>query len=99
MAGRGARVLVVERTARFQDRVRGEATHPWGTQEARDLGLYELMLRATVMEVVRTDECLAPGPARPRDNVATTPFALPRLTFSHPELQEMLLAAARRAWW
>jgi flavin-dependent dehydrogenase len=34
MAERGFRVLVLERTAEFRDRVRGEATHPWGTWEA-----------------------------------------------------------------
>lgn len=97
MASQGCRVLVLESTARFQDRVRGEATHPWGTQEARELGLYELMLKASGMEVTRTDECVAPGPVKPRDNVATTPFRLPRLTFSHPEMQQALLEAAEAA--
>jgi 2-polyprenyl-6-methoxyphenol hydroxylase-like FAD-dependent oxidoreductase len=97
MAARGYQVLVLERSERSQDRVRGEATHPWGTAEARLLGLYDLMMQASGMEVARTDECLAPGPARPRDNVSTTAFRLPRLTFSHPDMQEALLAAAADA--
>jgi len=97
MASRGCKVLVLERAQRFQDRVRGEATHPWGTHEARELGLDELVRKASGMEVVRTDECVAPGAAKPRDNVATTPFRLPRLTFSHPEMQEALLGETEAA--
>lgn len=97
MAHRGCKVLVLERSQRFQDRVRGEATHPWGTAEARALGLCDLMMRASGMEVLRTEECLAPGPVKARDNVATSAHRLPRLTFSHPEMQEALLASAADA--
>ena len=37
MAKAGARVLVVERETRFQDRVRGEFMEPWGVAETRGL--------------------------------------------------------------
>ncbi len=97
MAERGHRVLVLERTTRFQDRVRGEATHPWGTWEARQLGLYDLMLKANGVEIVRTDECLAPGPVKPRDNVNGTAFKLPRLCFCHPTLQQALIESAQQS--
>jgi 2-polyprenyl-6-methoxyphenol hydroxylase-like FAD-dependent oxidoreductase len=97
MAARGYRVLVLERAAQFQDRVRGEATHPWGTWEAKQLGLYELMLASNGIEIVRTDEVLAPGPVKPRDNVNGTAFKLPRLCFCHPTMQQNLMEAAAAA--
>jgi 2-polyprenyl-6-methoxyphenol hydroxylase-like FAD-dependent oxidoreductase len=97
MAARGYRVLVLERTVQFQDRVRGEATHPWGTWEAQQLGLYDLMLKANGVEIVRTDEVLAPGPVKPRDNVNGTAFKLPRICFCHPTMQQALMDAAAAA--
>jgi menaquinone-9 beta-reductase len=97
MAERGYRVLVLERAMHFHDRVRGEATHPWGTWEAQQLGLYHLMLKANGVEIVRTDECLAPGPVKPRDNVNGTAFKLPRLCFCHPTMQQALMEAAAEA--
>lgn len=97
MATRGYRVLILERTTRFHDRVRGEATHPWGTWEAVQLGLLELMMSSAGMEIARTDEVLAPGPVKPRDNIAGTAFKLPRVCFCHADLQERLIAAAEQA--
>jgi menaquinone-9 beta-reductase len=97
MAERGFRVLVLERTAEFRDRVRGEATHPWGTWEAQQLGLYDLMLAANGVEIVRTDEVLAPGPVKPRDNVNGTAYKLARLCFCHPTMQQALMEAAQLA--
>ncbi len=97
MAERGCRVLVLERTTQFQDRVRGEATHPWGTWEARQLGLYDLMLASNGVEILRTDEVLAPGPVKPRDNVDGTTFKLPRLCFCHPTLQQALIQSAQQS--
>jgi menaquinone-9 beta-reductase len=97
MAERGYRVLVLERTTQFHDRVRGEATHPWGTWEARQLGLYDLMLASNGVETSRTDEVLAPGPVKPRDNVNGTAFKLPRLCFCHPTMQQNLIGVAADA--
>jgi NADPH-dependent 2,4-dienoyl-CoA reductase/sulfur reductase-like enzyme len=42
MAERGARVSVLERETKFEDRVRGEGLVCWGGGEARELGIYEL---------------------------------------------------------
>jgi flavin-dependent dehydrogenase len=39
MAGSGARVLVLEQEARFNDRVRGEFLPPWGSPKHRGLAL------------------------------------------------------------
>ena len=47
LAAVGLGVVVVEREARFRDRIRGEALHPWGAAEADRLGLVPV-LRAAV---------------------------------------------------
>ncbi len=46
MAKIGARVLVVERETRFQDRVRGEFMEPWGVAETHGLGIYDAIRSA-----------------------------------------------------
>jgi menaquinone-9 beta-reductase len=92
LAESGARVLIVEQEREFKDRVRGEYIVPWGGAEARRLGLYEIIRDSCGHEVPLAD--LGFGP---RDLVATTEHHLPGLTFSHPEMQETVLAAAARA--
>jgi len=39
LARTGLGVLVVEKEARFRDRVRGESTYPWGVSEAQPPGV------------------------------------------------------------
>jgi 2-polyprenyl-6-methoxyphenol hydroxylase-like FAD-dependent oxidoreductase len=51
MAGRGAKVLVLEREKQFKDRVRGEAVVPWGVAEANELGLCSLLKEKCAHEV------------------------------------------------
>jgi 2-polyprenyl-6-methoxyphenol hydroxylase-like FAD-dependent oxidoreductase len=51
MAERGSTVLVVERSILFSDRVRGEAMHPWGVAEVRELGLWPTYLGAGAHEL------------------------------------------------
>ena len=92
MAERGAKVLVIEQERRFRDRVRGEYICPWGVAEARDLGILEILRRSCASELPWAD--LGFGP---RNLVETTPQQLPGLSFSHPEMQETLLAAAEAA--
>jgi flavin-dependent dehydrogenase len=89
MAERGAKVLVLEQERRFRDRVRGEYVCPWGVAEAKELGIFELLRRNCACELPWAD--LGFGP---RNLVETTPQQLPGLSFSHPEMQEALLAAA-----
>ena len=62
--------------------------------EAQQLGLYNLMLAANGIEIHRTDEVIAPGPVKPRDNVNGTAFKLPRLSFCHPTMQQALIESA-----
>lgn len=96
MAEHGASVLVVERETKFKDRVRGEGMTPWGSAEARELGIYEL-LSGCGRELPWWDVCLGPMTIMHRDMPATTPQGLPTLGFYHPNVQEALLNAAEGA--
>jgi 2-polyprenyl-6-methoxyphenol hydroxylase-like FAD-dependent oxidoreductase len=92
MAERGARVLILEQEERFKDRVRGEYIVPWGVAEARELGLLDVLRRECATEI----PCIEMG-FGPRDLRITTPQQLPGLSFSHPQMQETLLAAAENS--
>lgn len=91
MAGHGTRVLLLERETEFKDRVRGEWLAPWGTREARLLGLLELFDAAGA----------SPAPwnvsrsGKPRWQ--STPDGDLPLAFSHPLLQERMIEAAGAA--
>ena len=97
MADRGARVLVLERERQFRDRVRGEFLASWGVAELRALGLYALLRDSCGHELPWIDQGLRPGHLERRDLVATTPMSAPVLSFYHPRMQEVLLAAATHA--
>jgi 2-polyprenyl-6-methoxyphenol hydroxylase-like FAD-dependent oxidoreductase len=98
MAERGCRVLVVERETRFKDRVRGEWLAPWGVAEAKDLGIYEILMQeGGGYHPVWWDTRIGPAPLGDRDLAATTPAGCHSLTFYHPQMQEALLAAAEKA--
>src|SRR5215467_3818845 len=92
MARRGARVLILEKETKFRDRVRGEGLVPWGTAEARKLGIAELLLQKCAKEVPWVD--LGFGP---RNLLDTTPQKEPLLSYCHPEMQEVLLAEAEES--
>ncbi len=96
MAERGARVLVLERETKFKDRVRGEGVTPWGSAEARDLGIYDL-LAGCGHELPWWDVYVGPMQVMHREMPSTTPQRTPSLSFYHPEMQETLLAAAAAA--
>ena len=97
MAQRGARVLIIERETKFKDRVRGEGMTPWGCAEARELGIYDLLVASCGHEVPWWDNYIGPMQIAHREMAATTPHGLPTLAFSHPEMQEAVLAAAQSA--
>ena len=78
MAEAGARVLVLEREIRFRDRVRGEGMHPWGVNEAKELGLYEPIL-AKGNQTRFFSLKLGHLPADDRDLVETSPHAMGEL--------------------
>ena len=86
LAKGGLGVAVVEREARYRDRVRGEFTWPWGVSEARRAGLEEVLLKAGRIELpeVHVYEDQALGNVERLDGHAM-------MSFSHPQLQEVLL--------
>jgi 2-polyprenyl-6-methoxyphenol hydroxylase-like FAD-dependent oxidoreductase len=92
MAGRGAKVLVLEREKQFKDRVRGEGVVPWGVAEANELGICCLLKEKCAHDVPYVE-----AGSGLRDLRATTPQRLHLLSFPHQVMQETLLAAAENA--
>ncbi len=97
MARTGCRVLVVERETRFRDRIRGELLLPWGSREAKRLGLYESLLSTCALEGPFWSVWFAGELVRVRDLKATTPEASCCLTLPHPVMQDSLLSIAQDA--
>jgi len=97
MAEKGARVLLLERERVFKDRVRGELLAPWGVAEAKRLGMADCLRAEDGHELPYIDFYNGPQLAAHRDMIATTPFALPCLSFYHPTMQERCLSRAQRA--
>ena len=96
LALQGIKVLVLERETVFKDRVRGEGLLPWGVNEARDLGIYALLMGGCGYPVkLWTSHAWGKRPAR--DLVATTPRGSHCLNFYHPAMQEVMLQAAEDA--
>ena len=94
LARAGLGVLVVEREARFRDRIRGEATWPWGVAEALRIGLEEVLIRAGRVELSAMQFY------ENQQITRTEPWdSIPMIGFSHPRLQEELIvwAAAQGA--
>ena len=48
MAQAGAKILLLEASEVYEDRVRGEWIAPWGVTEVKRLGLYDLLVAAGV---------------------------------------------------
>ena len=94
MAEQGAKVLVLERETAFKDRVRGEALMPWGTAEAKSLGVYDAIIESGGHNLRWWDSYLGGGRSSHRDLVGTTEPKLGVTAFYHPHAQETLLAAA-----
>jgi menaquinone-9 beta-reductase len=97
MAEKGARVLVIERDAKFKDRVRGEMLTPWGVAEAESLGIAKLLRASCGHDLPWVDFFSGTMLMAHRDAAGTTPQQLSCLTFYHPAMQEALLGAAENA--
>jgi 2-polyprenyl-6-methoxyphenol hydroxylase-like FAD-dependent oxidoreductase len=94
LARSGLGVLVVEKESGFRDRIRGELTWPWGHHEALRAGLGEALDQADVVTLPVLDFY---EDRRRVDGVRWGDIsldALPAIGFSHPHLQETLLAWA-----
>src|SRR5262249_34014263 len=90
MAARGARVLALERERRLRVRGRGEVMVAWGGAEARELGVFRLLLESCGRELRWFALSVGPEPGPPRDLLAPTPQQAPSLALSHPVMQELL---------
>src|SRR5262245_6509320 len=97
MARSGHRVLVVERETRFRDRIRGELLLPWGSREARRLGLYDDLVARCALEGPFWSFFFAGEFVRARDLKATIPEGACCLTLPHPAMQETLISLAEAA--
>ncbi len=94
LARSGLGVLVLEKEERFRDRVRGEATWPYGVADARRLGVEHLLKEAGGIELT--------GMRRYEGRQAAETFAwesdsidgAPERGFSHVRLQEAAFAWA-----
>jgi 2-polyprenyl-6-methoxyphenol hydroxylase-like FAD-dependent oxidoreductase len=94
LAREGLGVLVVEREARFRDRIRGETTWPYGVADALRIGLGELFRQAGCVGVraIRRYENRQPVETYfwSEDSID----GVSEIGFSHPHLQETALAWA-----
>jgi len=93
LARAGLGVLMVEREARFRDRIRGEFTWPWGTAEARHLGIDELLMQAGAVDLRALKFYADRQPAETAWE-RTAPDEVPGMGFSHPRFQEAAFAWA-----
>jgi menaquinone-9 beta-reductase len=93
LARGGLGVLVVEKEARFRDRIRGEGTWPWGVAEARQAGLADLLDAAGTVEM-RAFTRYVNG--RPVETVWEQPGPddIPGMGFLHPRFQDAAFAWA-----
>ena len=96
MALAGFRVLIIEKELKFRDRIRGEILLPWGSVEAKDLGIYDILLETCAQEAAREHFFYSGTALEPRDYRTTTPKGTCTLSFYHPEMQEILLEHARQ---
>lgn len=99
MAGAGRSVLLLEQSEVYEDRVRGEWIAPWGVDEVKRVGLYDLLMSAGGHHLTRHvsyDEDVAPAEAEAR----TLPLGIFRpgvagpLCLGHPRHCQTLFDAA-----
>ena len=102
LARAGRRVLLLEESQVYQDRVRGEWIAPWGVTEVKRLGLYDLLVGAGGHHITRHvtyDESRTPAEAEaralPLDIFA--PGVAGPLCLGHPHHCQTLFDAARAA--
>jgi len=93
--GRG--VLVLEREAKFKDRVRGENILPWGVAAARRLGIVDDLLAAGAHPAPFFNVYFMGMQTERRPFPQTTPSGEASLNMYHPDLQETVLSCAAKA--
>jgi 2-polyprenyl-6-methoxyphenol hydroxylase-like FAD-dependent oxidoreductase len=102
LARDGLRILIIERTLRHVDRIRGENILPWGVHEATELGILDVLLEAgghyntkgfrfglgIPIELARASQI---------DLSAMVPGVRGAMSFGHPRLCDTLDKAATDA--
>lgn len=97
LARQGRQVLVIEREMKFKDRVRGENMLPWGVAMARRLGVLDDLVAAGGHRVPFFNLYAMGTQTEHRPFPDTTPSGEASLNMYHPDLQEALLAGAKKA--
>src|SRR3954469_12055848 len=97
LARAGIEVLVVEREARFRDRVRGDGIFPWGVVELTQLGLVDVLPASGARPLPIWQEHEDRTPKQPYDWRSDVPSGDVPCGLNHPGLQETLFAAAAEA--
>ena len=102
MARKGRSVLLLEQSAAYTDRVRGEWIAPWGVAETQRIGVYDMLMAAGGHHLTRHisyDESVAPAEAEaqalPLEVFA--PGVPGPLCIGHPHHCQTLYDEARRA--
>ena len=94
LARSGLGVLVVEKEARFRDRVRGEGTLPWGRADALRLSLGDVLRQAGCVEHRGLQWYEDQQPSTIDVYAPYSINGLSAMEFSHPRLQEVALTWA-----
>jgi 2-polyprenyl-6-methoxyphenol hydroxylase-like FAD-dependent oxidoreductase len=97
LAKSGKKVLVLEREAKFKDRVRGENILPWGVARARRIGVLDDLVAAGGHPATFFNIYAMGMQTEHRPTPQTTPSGERMLNMYHPDLQETLLASAVKA--
>jgi menaquinone-9 beta-reductase len=97
MSRLGKSVLVLENDAEFRDRVRGEQVTSWGVAEAKELGIYDLLVSECATVERWWDIFIGGMQIMHRNMEETTVPQTPNLTFFHPRMQEALIREANAA--
>src|ERR1700741_1750709 len=97
MAQSGADVLIIEKELRYRDRIRGEILMPWGSLEAKSLGIYDIFLRSCARESPYEIFIMAGEFTPPRDYPSSTPGKTGILSFFHPDMQDVMAREASDA--
>jgi 2-polyprenyl-6-methoxyphenol hydroxylase-like FAD-dependent oxidoreductase len=97
MAEAGARVLILEASETFTDRVRGEGLLSWGAAEANSLGLDDAFEEAGAKKLRWANNYIGAQQTEHRDLPATTLTKTASVSFYHPKMQTSVLQAAERA--
>src|SRR5262245_9104036 len=97
LAKSGKKVVVLEREAKFKDRVRGENILPWGVAAARRLGVLDDLVAGGGHTATFFNIYAMGMQTEHRPMPQTTPMGEAMINMYHPDMQETLYAGAVKA--